>query len=69
MVPDCPKCRVRMEEGFIKDITHGAVLVSKWVEGAPEKGLLRSVKTRKKRQLDVATYRCTRCGYLESYAE
>jgi hypothetical protein len=38
------------------------------VEGAPERGWFRLLKLRGKRQLEVQTWRCTRCGYLESYA-
>ena len=65
---ECPKCRARMDEGFIKDQTHGAVLASKWVEGPPEKSFWRGIKTRRKKQVQVMTYRCSKCGYLESYA-
>jgi hypothetical protein len=66
---ECPKCRTRMEEGFIKDETYGQVLASKWVEGAPEKSFWTGTKTRGKEQVEVRTYRCTGCGYLESYAK
>ena len=65
---DCPKCRVAMEEGFIKDVGYGDVQPSKWVEGAPEKSFWTGVTTRGKEQVQVTTYRCPRCGYLESYA-
>jgi hypothetical protein len=41
---------------------------SKWVEGAPEKSFWLGTKTRGKKQVQVATYRCKTCGYLESYA-
>jgi hypothetical protein len=57
-----------MEEGFIKDETHGAVHASKWVEGSPEKSFWTGTKTRGKKQVQVRTFRCTRCGYLESFA-
>jgi phage FluMu protein Com len=64
----CPKCNEEMEEGFIADYTHGAVLVSKWVEGEPEKSFWLGTKTRGKEKVKVKTYRCSGCGYLESYA-
>lgn len=66
---ECPKCRGKMEEGFIKDQSHGAVYSSKWVEGAPEESFWTGTKTRGKLQVQVTTYRCTGCGYLESYAK
>jgi len=37
-------------------------------EGAPEKGWTGNVKMKGKRKLDITAYRCTSCGYLESYA-
>jgi hypothetical protein len=65
----CPKCHGAMEEGFIADQTYGGpVLVSTWVEGAPEKSYWRGTKTRGKEQVQILTYRCAGCGYLESYA-
>jgi hypothetical protein len=67
---ECPKCRGKMEEGFIKDeADHGSVHASKWVEGAPENSFWTGTKTRGKKQVQVITYRCPGCGYLESYAE
>jgi phage FluMu protein Com len=65
----CPKCGKEMEEGFIADYTHGAVLVSKWVEGEPEKSFWLGTKMRGKENMKVKTYRCRGCGYLESYAK
>ncbi len=64
----CPKCNRKMLEGFIADYTHGAILVSKWIEGEPEKSFWRGLKTRGKRSARVKTYMCSGCGYLESYA-
>jgi len=58
-----------MEEGFIKDESQSAVYPSKWVEGAPEKSAWTGTKTRGKKVVQIATYRCAACGYLESYAK
>lgn len=65
---DCPKCRSRMEEGFIQDSYQHQVKTTRWIEGAPEKSFFQGIKTRGKRQFPLTVYRCTRCGYLESYA-
>jgi Domain of unknown function (DUF6487) len=64
----CPKCHGAMEEGFVADQTYGGVRVSKWVEGAPKKSFWSGTKTQGKEQVQIRTYRCTGCGYLESYA-
>ncbi len=65
----CPKCSGRMEAGFLLEQRDGNLKgVTEWVEGAPETGWWGSVKVRKKRQLAVQTWRCARCGFLESYA-
>ena len=65
---ECPKCKERMEEGFLLDKTHGANLWTRWVSGPPERSFWTGVKLRGKRILNVRTFRCTSCGLLESYA-
>jgi hypothetical protein len=66
---ECPKCHGSMEEGFIKDEDYGNARIPKWVEGAPERSWLMGTKTHGKTQLEIASYRCSQCGYLESYAK
>jgi predicted nucleic-acid-binding Zn-ribbon protein len=63
----CPKCNGTMEVGFILEGGEGR-FVSEWVEGAPEFSFWTGLKTSNRRKLEVTTYRCARCGYLESYA-
>lgn len=65
---ECPKCRGKMEEGFIGDAIPGGLMPSKWVEGRPEKSFWHGIKIKGKRQVEIQTYRCSSCGYLESYA-
>jgi phage FluMu protein Com len=64
----CPKCQGAMEEGFIRDVTHGATLPSEWYEGTPEKSFWTGLKTSGRAHYEIRSFRCTRCGYLESYA-
>ena len=64
----CPKCEGRMEEGFAVDHGHGAYHVPKWQKGAPDKRWW-GLKVAKKQLLTIASFRCTRCGYLEQYAK
>jgi hypothetical protein len=39
-----------------------------WVAGLPEHSIWTGLKLKGRTQLQTLTYRCTRCGYLESYA-
>jgi ribosomal protein S27AE len=65
----CPKCGGRQVQGFILDHADGQPKkVTSWVEGAPEKGWFGGVKIRGKRTLEIESWRCDKCGFLESYA-
>jgi Domain of unknown function (DUF6487) len=65
----CPKCRGRMEEGYVPDWTNSQILQSRWFPGQPEPGLwgLKGVSGSEK-GIPVTAYRCAECGYLEAYA-
>ncbi|MES2443150.1 MAG: hypothetical protein V4574_09995 [Pseudomonadota bacterium] len=58
-----------MTEGFILDTTDGARKVASWVEGAPDRSMWLGVKLGKRVNLEIQTWRCGRCGFLESYAK
>ncbi len=67
----CPKCDGPMVQGFIVDHHAGGKrLVSTWVEGAPEKSRWWSgaAKVPADKCLPVGAFRCSVCGFLESYA-
>jgi hypothetical protein len=66
--PKCVRCGTEMSAGFIMDSTHGAVLASRWVAGTPEPSFWTGTKIEGKEKRKVVTYRCPKCGYLESYA-
>jgi hypothetical protein len=57
-----------MEEGFIIDEGYRTRRPEKWVQGPFEFSIWTGLKLRGRQQLQVTTYRCDRCGYLESYA-
>ena len=57
----CPKCGGEMEEGIAIDPTYfGASLWTNKITGI----LGTDTKTQK-----IKSFRCTKCGYLESYAK
>lgn len=62
----CPKCNASMDEGFVVDHSYGGSLVSKWSDGPPEESVWTGLKVKDPKP--ITTYRCTECGYLESYA-
>ena len=64
----CPKCAGAMERGFVVDQGYGVVTVGEWVPGEPVKSFWTGLKLPGKTRLKVATWRCRRCGFLESYA-
>jgi hypothetical protein len=58
-----------MEEGFLLDQARSpAYSVQRWVEGTPQPSFWMGLKIGDKKVRTVTTTRCTRCGFLESYA-
>ena len=64
----CPKCNGEMVRGFIFERQGANRLVSTWVEGAPEKSFWQGTKVPAEKCVPVGTFRCSACGFLESYA-
>ena len=65
----CPKCGAAMVQGFIVDWAQGGSRrVSSWVEGAPEKTFWSDTSAPDDKQVPVGTFRCSGCGFLESFA-
>ena len=65
---DCPRCSGSMEPGFVVDESYGKKLVAQWIAGKPQKSFWMGLRLGSAEPVEVATYRCQRCGYLESYA-
>jgi len=66
----CPKCQGTMVQGFIADFADMGqnANVSTWVEGPPHRSLFFGTKAPTDKRVPIGTYRCSACGYLESYA-
>ena len=57
-----------MSEGFVVDQTHGGTAVPTWVEGPPQRSVWTGVRLTGKPRIEIETWRCGRCGFLEQYA-
>ena len=66
--PQCPKCRSRMEAGFVLDNGYGTVTQSEWAEGEPQCSIWTGIRMKGRERHPVVTYRCSRRPYFESYA-
>lgn len=67
--PQCPACRVPMQEGFLLDRGYNdQYRIGEWVEGRPEPGFWRGLKLDDRQRLPVQSWRCPACGLLASYA-
>ena len=62
----CSKCNGDMVQGFLFE-SEGHMLET-WVEGEPRKSWWGGAKVPKEQRVPVATFRCSMCGLLESYA-
>jgi hypothetical protein len=65
----CPKCTGEMVQGFTVDWAQGGQRrVTSWVEGTPEKSFWHGTSVAEETCVPVGTFRCSDCGFLESYA-
>ena len=65
----CPKCDGVMVQGFIFDRADGGQRrVINWVDGAPDKAFWTVTRVPEEKCVPVGTFRCSTCGFLESYA-
>jgi len=64
----CVKCGTAMEPGYIPDRNMGWYDPRKWFPGALRLTGLKGVAKNKSTPLHVISYRCSGCGYIESYA-
>jgi hypothetical protein len=69
MSDKCGKCGGAMKEGFLHDSGQHSSGVAHWAEGTPEYNILRFLRMKGRRKLPIRSFRCTKCGFLESYAE
>ncbi len=68
----CPKCKSAMEPGYLVDRSWAAAPVNRqvgWARGEAERTAFGNVRpTSGLDAIPNVTFRCSGCGYLESYA-
>jgi hypothetical protein len=65
----CTKCQGELEGGFMLDHNDVSAHQALWASGAPTRTVASDTGPSKtERMLPVVTFRCTKCGYLESFA-
>jgi DNA-directed RNA polymerase subunit RPC12/RpoP len=66
----CPRCSSSLEPGVLLDKgDNNRPNTVEWLKGTAEYSFWTGIKKKGREVLPVRTYRCERCGYLESYAE
>ena len=63
----CPKCGQPMQEGYMPEASQSRAGRSRWVGGPPDVGIF-GLNLKGKDVVEIRTFRCPGCGYLESYA-
>jgi predicted nucleic-acid-binding Zn-ribbon protein len=65
---ECIRCHAQMEVGYMLDATHSGYQQQNWSSGEPKPSFWMGLKLAKDQVRPVTTFKCPRCGYLESYA-
>jgi hypothetical protein len=65
---ECIHCHVAMESGFVLDGRHEGFAQEQWYSGKAKPSFWMGLKLEKDKIITVTTWRCPKCGYLESYA-
>lgn len=65
----CPKCNNEMQEGLVVDFNYAGAQPSMWVEDQTQMSVGTGSNLNSRRKIKTITYRCSNCGYLDSYAK
>jgi hypothetical protein len=58
-----------MVRGYVLELGDGNVRsAASWISGAPEKSYLFGTSIKNKQKLQIESFRCEECSYLEFYA-
>jgi DNA-directed RNA polymerase subunit RPC12/RpoP len=63
----CSKCGQEMREGYVAEMSQQHTGRIRWIADPPVMGFL-GLNTRGKEIIEIRTFRCPGCGFLEFYA-
>ncbi|RYG62843.1 hypothetical protein EON80_22355 [bacterium] len=63
----CPKCQSDMEAGYIREDFSNER--HPWISGVPANSWLGRTIAKSSRVIPMTAYRCTKCGFVEFYAQ
>jgi ribosomal protein L44E len=66
---NCSKCNSDMQQGLVVDLSYAGIIQSMWIEDQPENSVVAGIADHHKRKAKTITYRCSNCGFLDSYAK
>jgi len=66
---NCSKCDSYMQQGVVVDLSYAGILRSMWVEDQAENSVVAGIPDHHRRKVKAITYRCSNCGFLDSYAK
>ena len=67
--PKCLRCGGSMQQGYMLDRGNSnRATVATWIEGEPEPSFWSGFALGKRANVPCVTFRCTSCGWLDSYA-
>ena len=66
---NCSKCDSYMQQGVVVDLSYAGILRSMWVEDQAENNVVAGIPDHHRRKVKAITYRCSNCGFLDSYAK
>ena len=66
---NCSECNSHMQQGVVVDMSYAGILRSMWVEDQAENSVIAGIPDHHKRKVNTITYRCSNCGFLDSYAK
>jgi predicted nucleic-acid-binding Zn-ribbon protein len=65
----CLKCAADMKQGYVLEYGDANLRTeTMWIAGPPERSFFRGIIVTDREQYPIESFRCVRCGYLESYA-
>ena len=68
MDTDCPKCRDKLEQGFIPEKSAEGTYTTLWAEGEEPVAKWYGKTLKGLQMYAVEAWRCRSCGYVELYA-